>query len=781
MSGVRAVLIAIILLWLAALNLGAQNVRLSDDCFTSPSAPAMNFGTAASMLVTGTGSNNQVTNGPNNEAFVRFDLSTLPPSTLPSDVQKAELTLYVNRVYNAGAIDILLVTSAWTEGTATQGSMTIGGVIATAIPVTQSNSFLRIDITTAAQQWLAATPNFGVVIVANPNAPQTTLSFDTKENTATSHPATLDITLTGQTGPSGPAGPQGPAGPAGAQGDQGPAGAAGAQGPQGPQGPKGDTGANGEQGLQGPVGPKGDTGATGAQGPKGDTGATGTQGLKGDTGPTGPQGPKGDTGATGAQGPAGAAGAQGPAGPQGPKGDTGATGTQGPQGPAGPKGTTGATGAQGPKGDTGATGPQGPAGPKGATGATGPQGAQGVQGPQGPKGDTGAAGIQGLPGPQGPQGAQGPKGDPGLVARGAYAALTQYSKNDVVTYDGSTWRCTSSCLHVTPSTTVLAWELLAKKGDTGDTGPQGPQGPAAALSGDGSNITNLNAGALSTGTVPSARLLGGYSNQLVFSNSSNTYYGFYYGNGFGLTNLQPSAISGTLGYDKLPLTVARTDLYNTFARYQYINQTNSGDIGPALILTNSGLAQGSGAAISFQPGAGGSEIHGTLGSGKSNTLRFLASSSSGGLFERMTIDGATGNVGIGNSLPSAKLTVNGDVLVTGNMTVQGSGGSYTLAGDENLRIIRGSVTDDCTIISGKGFTTTHFAGTGGGCTVTFDTPFADTPMVTATPSAYPPFTSQVNIYVPMYDARPGHVDIWVVDDNHSFVDFPFSFIAVGAR
>ncbi|MBN8734117.1 MAG: collagen-like protein [Acidobacteria bacterium] len=62
----------------------------------------------------------------------------------------------------------------------------------------------------------------------------TTVFFDSKENTATSHAPTLTVVL---------------------------------KGPAGPPGPKGDTGAQGPQGIQGPRGFTGLTGATGPAGP----------------------------------------------------------------------------------------------------------------------------------------------------------------------------------------------------------------------------------------------------------------------------------------------------------------------------------------------------------------------------------------------------------------------------------------------------------------------------------------------------------------------------------
>jgi hypothetical protein len=96
----------------------------------------------------------------------------------------------------------------------------------------------------------------------------------------------------------------------------------------------------------------------------------------------GPQGPQGDPGPVGPQGPQGD---PGPIGPQGPQGDPGPIGPQGPQGDPGP------IGPQGPQGDPGPVGPQGPQGDPGLTGPPGPQGPQGDPGPVGPQGPAGAS------------------------------------------------------------------------------------------------------------------------------------------------------------------------------------------------------------------------------------------------------------------------------------------------------------------------------------------------------------------------------------------------------
>jgi len=103
-------------------------------------------------------------------------------------------------------------------------------------------------------------------------------------------------------------------------------------------------------GIVGPTGATGPTGSAGVQGNTGITGATGTAGTTGAIGVTGPTGVQGNTGLTGATGIAGVTGAQG---------NTGLTGATGATGTAGTNGSNGATGATGPTGSVGATGATG--------------------------------------------------------------------------------------------------------------------------------------------------------------------------------------------------------------------------------------------------------------------------------------------------------------------------------------------------------------------------------------------------------------------------------------
>ena len=85
---------------------------------------------------------------------------------------------------------------------------------------------------------------------------------------------------------------------------------------------------------------------------------------------------------------------------------------------------------------------------------------------------------------------------------------------------------------------------------------------ANSFSGNGAGLTNLNAGALASGTVPAARLSGTYSNAVVFNNTSNSFNG----NGAGLTNLNAAALaSGTVPGARLSGTYSNAVSFNNGA------------------------------------------------------------------------------------------------------------------------------------------------------------------------------------------------------------------------
>jgi len=241
------------------------------DAFINSAAKNTNYGNNVLLKVS-----------PTQHALVQFDLSTLPAGTLPTDVEKATAILWVNTVTTAGTVNVLPVTSTWTELGVTYNTQPGVGALAAAVSVSAANEYLVIDVTAQVQSWLANPgSNQGLELVA---VGATSFSLDSKENAGTT--PVLDVTLLvdGPPGPTGPPGPQGAPGllgspgAAGAQGPAGPQGLTGAIGPVGPAGPQGTAGAQGQPGTQGPIGPLGPQGVQGipgAQGPQGDQGPLG--------------------------------------------------------------------------------------------------------------------------------------------------------------------------------------------------------------------------------------------------------------------------------------------------------------------------------------------------------------------------------------------------------------------------------------------------------------------------------------------------------------------------
>ena len=254
-------------------------------------------------------------------AFLKFDLATLPAGATGTNIANATLVLYSPAVTRAGTFDVVAVTGAWSEATITSANVPARAEVeATGVGSTK-NDFITVDLTGLVRDWVnGVITNDGIALI--PNGTSVNVLLKSKESTYTAHPPQLLIT-TVETGP------------------------VGATGTTGATGLVGVTGATGATGLVG------STGATGLIGPTGATGATGSLGATGATGSTGATGVTGATGITGLIGPTGATGATGSTGVTGPIGNTGATGA------TGSTGTTGATGATGPTGVTGATGTTG--------------------------------------------------------------------------------------------------------------------------------------------------------------------------------------------------------------------------------------------------------------------------------------------------------------------------------------------------------------------------------------------------------------------------------------
>lgn len=533
----------------------ATEATLVADAHVNAARPAANSGAISNVNV-----------GGGYTGLMQFDLGMLPVGTTATQISRAVLRVYVNRVDTAGLVSVAPVTSAWSEYGVTYGTMPSVGGAAQVFTVGQAGGFVAVDITGLVQGWVGApATNFGVALTAGTAVAQ----FDSKENDLTAHVATLDVEIV----------------------SQGPAGAAGAVGPAGPQGPAGVAGARGATGLIGLTGPAGVAGASGMAGPAGPQGIQGLPGLgfegayasstnyglndvvasggssyislmAGNHGNTpglspGAWGVMAAMGAPGMPGPAGPAGSAGAAGMQGPKGDSGTPGAAGVAGAAGTPGLVyqgayastsnyalgdvvlwqggswaslgagnhgntpslspgqwGMLTAQGPQGLTGVAGAAGPTGVAGALGPVGPpgergnQGLQGIAGQAGAQGLTGPKGDAGLSGPAGPQGQAGPVG---LTFRGAYSSTTNYGLADGVLWQGASYVSTVAGNHGnTPDQSPGQWTLFAA------AGPAGPQGPAVV-----NYVGNYGSGT-NYGVADAVSYAGSTYVSLVASNHGNT-------------------------------------------------------------------------------------------------------------------------------------------------------------------------------------------------------------------------------------------------------------------
>jgi hypothetical protein len=197
---------------LSVVGLLGQEAVLVGDTYVAADAPGAAFGWQERMVVDG-----------QRRGLVQFRLPEAPRAALRS----ATLQLFANQVVRAGSIEVTMLAGTWDEWTVTQGSVPalargrVGGVT-----VGRSQSYVAVDVTELVAAWLGGARNHGFLLAAETAG--TSVIFDTKESTGTSHPAMLELSWEGPVGPVGPMGPAGPAGPEGAAGPKGPAGVSGA-------------------------------------------------------------------------------------------------------------------------------------------------------------------------------------------------------------------------------------------------------------------------------------------------------------------------------------------------------------------------------------------------------------------------------------------------------------------------------------------------------------------------------------------------------------------------
>jgi hypothetical protein len=130
-----------------------------------------------------------------------------------------------------------------------------------------------------------------------------------------------------------------------------------------------------------------------------------------------------------------------------------------------------------------------------------------------------------------------------------------------------------------------------------------------------------------------------------------------------------------------------------------------------------------------------------------------------------------GLVGVGTTSPLAKLDVRGDIRL-------GPSGQYIAPGaEETLRIIRGKVNSNGSVLEGSGFSAVRTAE--GEYTITFTTPFAGTPTMVASPE----YVVQQDFNIAWIDTvSPSQMRVILVNfAGHGPDDGAFHFIATGPR
>ncbi len=208
------------LLTLASLSLIAQDLRLISDTNTRASMPDTPLGTLPQLAV-----------DPNSTTYLQFDSFLIASTQRPEDLITATLRLYVNRLATPGAVSVAAYCRPVVEEVLTHNNrqLPLCNSLLSTLPVTAAQNFIDIDVTERVRTALNTGTGLSFLITPAQSAPNTSVLFDSKESSTTSHAPQLMLNykplfLTGPIGPQGPMGPTGPSGPTGPTGPQGPTG-----------------------------------------------------------------------------------------------------------------------------------------------------------------------------------------------------------------------------------------------------------------------------------------------------------------------------------------------------------------------------------------------------------------------------------------------------------------------------------------------------------------------------------------------------------------------------
>jgi hypothetical protein len=179
----------LVVLFVSLLSSAAYSqITPSGDSYTNTADSSTNYGSKTLLDVDGA---SQIT-------YIQFNLASIPST---ASISQATLKLYVNSVTTAGSFNVDYVNGTWSESKIdASNAPPPGTTIAPNVNVTTAdkNQYVLVNVTTAVRAWLdGSETNNGFALVANSSFNAT---FDSKENTTTSHPPELDIAYAGGDG-----------------------------------------------------------------------------------------------------------------------------------------------------------------------------------------------------------------------------------------------------------------------------------------------------------------------------------------------------------------------------------------------------------------------------------------------------------------------------------------------------------------------------------------------------------------------------------------------------
>jgi hypothetical protein len=127
-------------------------------------------------------------------------------------------------------------------------------------------------------------------------------------------------------------------------------------------------------------------------------------------------------------------------------------------------------------------------------------------------------------------------------------------------------------------------------------------------------------------------------------------------------------------------------------------------------------------------------------------------------------------VGVGTATPAARLDVRGNIKL-------GSSGQYSaLGGQEDLRLVRGDVDGDGTILRGSGFSVNRFGE--GAYDITFSPAFSGLP--TVIPYANQDVNGQLRFAYTIL-LTSSSVRVLITNESHDWTDSDWSICVIGPR